>query len=106
GGSIDVARVLMAVVGVLLLALGTELPRVRPHAWLGIRTPWTLQSAEVWLETHRLAGRTFFAGGALTIAGTLAPEPARPYVAIVGIVVAGFVPTAYSYVLARWERAR
>lgn len=46
----------------LLLALlfgflGNYMPKLKPSPVIGIRTPWTLRSEEVWVKTHRLGGR-------------------------------------------------
>ena len=47
----------------LFVGLGNYLPRIRSNWWIGIRTPWTLESEAVWRETHRLAGWTFVGAG-------------------------------------------
>jgi uncharacterized membrane protein len=90
---------------VLFMALGNYLPRVRSNWWMGIRTPWTLESERVWRETHRVAGWSFVFGGVVTMVAALLPPAARPWVALAGLVVAGFVPVVYSYVLYRRERS-
>ncbi|HEX9106887.1 MAG TPA: SdpI family protein [Longimicrobiales bacterium] len=102
GWPIDMHRVLLATLGLLFVALGNYLPRVRSNWWIGIRTPWTLSSERVWRDTHRLGGRTFVAGGLVTLAAALLPVGLAPWVALAGLVVAGFVPVVYSYVL--WRR--
>lgn len=61
--------------------LGNYLTTVQPNYFLGIRTPWALESDSVWLKTHRLVGRLFFGGGlVLTALAVLGPldwfEPA------------------------------
>jgi len=105
GWPLDVARVMLLAAGLLFVALGNYLPRVRSNWWMGIRTPWTLESERVWRETHRVAGWSFVFGGAVTMVAALLPPAARPWVALAGLVVAGFVPVVYSYVLYRRERS-
>ena len=95
-------RVILAAVGAAFVALGRVLPRLRFRFWTGIRTPWTLVSESVWRETHRLAGRTFTAGGVLTIVAALLPPPWRLGLAIVALLIAGFVPALYSWLA--WRR--
>lgn len=104
GWPVDVTRLVLLAIGLLFVVLGKYLPRVRSNWWLGIRTPWTLESEQVWRETHRLGGRTFVVGGLITMAAALLPEPARPWVAMAGLFVAGFIPVIYSYFA--WGRAR
>ncbi|HEY8470372.1 MAG TPA: SdpI family protein [Longimicrobiales bacterium] len=105
GWPLDVARVMLLAAGLLFVALGNYLPRVRSNWWMGIRTPWTLESERVWRETHRVAGWSFVFGGVVTMVAALLPLAARPWVALAGLVVAGFVPVVYSYVLYRRERS-
>jgi len=101
GWPLDAERVIPLAVGLLFIALGSYLPRVRSNWWIGIRTPWTLESERVWRETHRLAGRTFTVGGLLTMGAALLPRELRPLVALLGLFVAGFIPVVYSYLAYR-----
>lgn len=50
------ARVLIALAGFTLAAIGRVLHGVRPGALLGIRTRWTLADRRVWTDVHRRAG--------------------------------------------------
>lgn len=97
----DVGRLLPAAVGVVLLALADYLPRARPRALVAIRTPWTLAHEQVWIETHRLAGRTFLFGALVTFCAVVAPESARPALALAGAGIGGFVPVVHSFLAAR-----
>jgi hypothetical protein len=50
--------------------LGNYLGKTTRNFFLGIRTPWTLASDEVWRRTHRLGGWTMVgAGVALVVMG-------------------------------------
>jgi|SRR5690554_223024 uncharacterized membrane protein len=105
GWPVDVGRVMLLAAGLLFVALGNYLPRVRSNWWMGIRTPWTLESERVWRETHRVAGWSFVFGGVVTMVAALLPLAVRPWVALAGLVVAGFVPVVYSYLAYRRERS-
>ncbi len=102
GWPVDMQRVVLTMMGLLFVALGNYMPRVRSNWWMGIRTPWTMSSERVWRETHRLGGRTFVLGGVVTIVAAFLPKVVAPWVALGGLVVGGFVPVIYSYVL--WRR--
>lgn len=105
GWPIPAVDVMMMIgLGIMLLVLGNYLPRVRSNWWMGIRTPWTLSSERVWRSTHRLAGRTFVAGGLLLLAGTLLPVSLRFYAMLVAIGLSALVPAVWSYV--EWRRER
>ncbi len=90
--------------GAMFTILGNVLPRTRSNWFMGIRTPWTLDSETVWRATHRLAGRTFVAGGLVTMAAAFLPARLQPVVAVAALVVAGFVPVVYSYLVWRREK--
>ena len=83
--------------GVLLVVLGNYLSKFPKNFWVGIRTPWTLASDEVWFKTHRLGGRTFMAGGLLVFLGSFAGIRLEYLVGIV--LVAAFTPVVYSLVI-------
>jgi uncharacterized membrane protein len=67
---------------------------VRRNFYVGVRTPWTIADERVWNATHRLAAKTFFAGG---VAGLLAVILRAPFwLPISLVVVAALVPVFYS----------
>lgn len=104
GWPIDIGRAITVTVGLLFVGLGNYLPRVRSNWWIGIRTPWTLESETVWRETHRVAGWTFvFAGLALIAAGSLLPAGPREWTSGVALAIGVAVPFVYSYLAYRRE---
>jgi uncharacterized membrane protein len=100
GFDVSVARAVPFGVGVLFVVLGNVLGKVTKNFFVGIRTPWTLASDEVWLRTHRLGGRVFVVAGlVLAIAGLLGSGGAAPIVAV--SLAAPLIPIVYSYVIYR-----
>ena len=105
GAPFDMGRMVLGGVGILFLALGNYLPRLRSNWWMGIRTPWTLDSEDVWRRTHRLGGWSFALGGLLCLLGALVlPSAAAGVVGLIALMGAAFVPVVYSYVIWRQER--
>lgn len=101
GWPVNMERVILASVGLMFVAIGNYLPRIRSNWFMGIRTPWTLDNERVWRATHRVGGRVFVAGGLVLLLSTLLPLPFRAWA--FGVVVAlGLVPVVYSYVA--WRR--
>ena len=68
GGDLSQTAMFCAL-GVLFVVIGNLLGKVTRNFFVGIRTPWTLASEEVWYRTHRLAGKLFVAAG-LFVAAT------------------------------------
>jgi len=63
GVAVDVALVVPAAVGALLVILGLVMPRLRSNWFAGVRTPWTLTSERSWQATHDHARWVFVLGG-------------------------------------------
>ena len=64
-GSVSMHRALPAGLCVLLILMGNPMGKVRSNFFIGIRTPWTLASPQVWYATHRMAARLMVASGVL-----------------------------------------
>jgi len=105
GAPISIHRLVPIAFGVMLIAIGNQLPRARPNWWFGIRTPWTLSNDRVWERTHRVGGYLMAAAGAAIIIGALVTKLAGPLI-IVSIAVAGLGSVIYSYVAWKQETSR
>lgn len=58
----------------LFLMFSRHLPHLRRNYFYGIRTPWTLESNQVWYKTHVLAGEIFALLAVVNIVGVLLPR--------------------------------
>lgn len=86
-------------IGVLFIALGNYFKVIQPNYFIGIRTPWTLESKEVWKLTHTLAGKLWIAGGLIIVLSSLTiAKSIFIYVFIVAIAILTLVPVIYSYI--------
>ena len=82
--------------GLLLIVLGNYMSKLRKNFFMGIKTPWTLASDEVWDRTHRLAGKTFVAGGILFF---FLPFINKSWYLVSVILFASLTPVIYSFVI-------
>lgn len=85
-------------IGVLFIILGNYFKTIKPNYFLGIRTPWTLESEIVWKETHRMAGIMWFIGGLIIVCSSLILNKQTNL--IVFLIVTGvitLIPIIYSY---------
>jgi uncharacterized membrane protein len=86
-------------IGILFIALGNYFKVIQPNYFIGIRTPWTLESKEVWKLTHTLAGKLWIAGGLIIVLSSLTiAKSIFIYVFIVAIAILTLVPVIYSYI--------
>ncbi|MEM7705368.1 MAG: SdpI family protein [Pseudomonadota bacterium] len=97
GQPVSTERVIPLAVGLLLIVIGNYAGKLRKNFFVGIRTPWTLASDEVWARTHRMAGYCFVAAGAGLMIVGVGGLGMVPMVAL--SVAAGLLPVAYSFVL-------
>jgi uncharacterized membrane protein len=96
---------LVAMMGALLVALGTAMPHLQPNRWAGIRTPWTLSDEVNWKLTHRFAMWSMGVGGVIAMIAAFAlPVPMSFWAAITSVVIGSLLPVGYSYVIHRMRR--
>jgi len=93
---LDVSRAVEGGVCLLIALLGNVLGKVRRNFFVGIRTPWTIASVQVWNATHRFAAKTFFAGGLLGLLAVILRAPF--WLPIAAILIAALGPAIYSLV--------
>lgn len=96
---------MLVIFGIFYLVLGNYMKTIRPNYFLGIRTPWTLESENVWVKTHAMAGKWWMAAGALGIILSffLSAEYAF-YALLILLLPAALIPIFYSYFLFKREK--
>jgi len=99
GKPVDMTRGVEASVGLLLAVVGNFFGKLTRNFFVGIRTPWTLASEEVWLRTHRLAGKLFVLAGLAMFVLALAGAGLISMMIVVG--AAALVSVVASYVFYR-----
>jgi uncharacterized membrane protein len=98
GWKIDMLFVVSLATLLLFALLGNYMPKLRPNRYVGIRTPWTLKSPEVWTRTHRLFGRIMLWGAlALVPFCLLLPSPFFLALLLIYLAVISFGSMIYSY---------
>ncbi len=82
----------------LFMLIGNYMGNIRPNYFIGIKVPWTLNSDEVWIRTHKLAGKLWF-WGSLAGIGLYFVFDKFEWVLIPLLVILVMVPIVYSYVI-------
>lgn len=85
----------------LMISLfGNYMSNIRPNYFLGIRTPWTLESELNWKKTHFVTGRLWFFSGILLVIFILVLSKNHIiYVYIGSIILLALFPIIYSFYL-------
>jgi uncharacterized membrane protein len=94
---VDTTTLVLGGMFLFFALLGNVLGKVQRNFYVGVRTPWTLASETVWVQTHRLAAWLFTGAGVLGLVIVLVGVPF--YFAFGLILVAALVPVVYSLVL-------
>lgn len=104
GVPVDVGRLVLIGVGVLFIVLGNYMPKIKPNYFIGIRTPWTLESEAVWNKTHRLGGKVFIVMGILSMLTAFWRGEMRVVLFLVIIVVGNLYLIVQSFLYEQQEQ--
>lgn len=80
----------------LFYYIGILCKHAKRNYFIGIRTPWTLASDDVWQQTHQLGSTLFKLNAAIALASVLAPAHAL-LITLVPLAVNILILFAYSY---------
>lgn len=98
GTEISMNAVISVGCGMLFICVGWMIGRAKRNFFIGIRTPWTLMSEEVWARTHALGSKLFYAAGVIALFGTVLPGYAI-WLIVVPTIGAAVISVVYSYVI-------
>jgi len=88
-------------ISILFFLIGWVLPQIKRNFFIGIRTPWTLSSDEVWDKTHKIGGKIFMAFGVLSLVSVIFGSVVNFVVVIFGAILSAVVMMIYSYLAFR-----
>lgn len=98
GLALDMSRVVGVGLALLIGLLGNFLGKVRPNYLVGVRTPWTLESREVWIKTHRLTGRLMVGASVVMLLACFTVPPAIAFWVNMGLLMlVSIVSILYSF---------
>ena len=92
----NIIQALSPGMAVLFFYTGILLEKVKRNWFIGIRTPWTLSSEEVWDKTNKLGAKFFKVAGAAALFGVIFPDYFL-YIIFVPLLFMVFFTVIYSY---------
>lgn len=104
GYKIDIGFYVPLMVGMMFIILGALLKNVKMNWFLGIRTPWTMSSENVWNKTHELSSSVLMISGFLMAATVLVSVKYKIALFILAIALIVFALPIYSYILYSKEK--
>ncbi len=96
GVEIRINAVIPVGVGILFFYVGILLENAKRNWFIGIRTPWTLSSEDVWNRTHKIGGKLFKVLGLVVIFGIFFQKYVLFFFLVPLLLVAGYL-VVYSY---------
>ena len=96
GLKFDIGQAIMPALAILFYYCGILLEKAKRNWFIGIRTPWTLSSDEVWDKTHKLGGKLFKIAGLFVLLGLFFKKYIFWFI-LVPIFTAVIYIIAYSY---------
>jgi uncharacterized membrane protein len=97
GYDLPIARLMPAGIGAMFLAIGNYMPKIKPNWFIGVRTPWTLSSEQVWVRTHRFSGRAFAVSGLVCLVAAFT-APVYAFIAVLlSAICVSALTVAYSW---------
>ena len=104
GKELNLSMLLFPLLGLLFIAMGNWLPKIKQNSTLGIKIKWTLYNEENWNKTHRFAGFVWVIGGILFCVMGFVPGEALLFLLPVQVILLACVPAVYSWQLARKQK--
>ena len=96
--NLSVEKIMPAAIGILFVIIGNYMPKCKQNYTFGIKTPWTLESEEVWNKTHRFSGPVWVVCGiAMAVSALFFDGMVNFIVTAIAIIVLVFSGVVYSY---------
>lgn len=96
GKRFDIGQFIAPALGILFYYSGILIKNAKRNWFIGIKTPWTLSSDNVWNKTHKIGGKLFKIAGAIAFCGIFFPSYAIFFVLIPVILFTIYI-IIYSY---------
>ena len=100
----NLSMLLFPLLGLLFIAIGNWLPKIKQNSTLGIKIKWTLYNEENWNKTHRFAGFVWVIGGVLFCIMGFVAEELLVFLLPLEVILLACVPTVYSWRLAKKQQ--
>ena len=96
GWQMNINYLIIPANALLFILIGFFLPKIKKNYFVGIKTPWTLHSEEVWNKTHQFSGKLFIAAGLVSLLGFF-----NFWFFVIPILTAALGSIVYSYFVFR-----
>ena len=103
GIEVPMNQVMSLMFALLMAGIAFFIRNVKQNWFGGIRTPWTMESEEVWDETHKRGFRVFLVIAVFCLFGVIIPEYAYLFI-LLPVIIGSMYLVIYSYLL--WKKEK
>ena len=100
---LGIGKAMLPAMGLLFFIIGSMLRKAKRNWFIGIRTPWTLSSDNVWDKTHQLGATLFMISGAIAVVGGFFGGVVAFWSIMIPVMGTTIFLVVYSYVLYQRE---
>ncbi len=104
GYAVNINVIVPLLVGLLMIVLGNFMGKIKRNWFVGVRTPWTLSSENVWNKTNRFGGFMLVLFGIVLIISPLLSKPLAITLFVSGILLITIGTLVYSFVIYKQEQ--
>jgi len=101
--NLGIGKAMLPAMGILFFIIGSMLRKAKRNWFIGIRTPWTLSSDNVWDKTHQLGATLFMISGAIAVVGGFFGGVVAFWSIMIPVLGTTIFLVVYSYVLYQRE---
>lgn len=95
---VAIQKFIMPTIGIAFACIGWFMPKFRQNYFAGLRLPWTLDNADNWNATHKMAGKIWMIGGLVAALSGFVFESEIAFAVFFGILlIMVIVPIVFSY---------
>lgn len=96
GFNLDIRQLISPAFALIFYSMGNLMKKAKRNFFIGIRTPWTLNSDNVWEKTHKKASKLFKASAILSLIGIIQPSLSFFFI-LIPIILTSIGIVIYSY---------
>jgi len=85
-------------IALLFYYIGIMLRHTKQNWFIGIRTPWTLNSETIWNKTHAIGGKLFKASAIICLLGLIFQKYAIFFM-LIPVLISAIITILYSFIL-------
>jgi uncharacterized membrane protein len=104
GYQINIGIIVATIIGLMMIIIGNYMGKIKKNWFMGIRTPWTMSSENVWNKTHRVGGILFMIFGLVIMIAPFLPELIALVLFFGWTIILVLGTFAYSYWIYRQEK--